>query len=763
MILKADLITLKLHAIKTGLAMQNKQKILASSLQPRIFTSFLTFGLLLIFSVPNFPQQKDVLLGFPPFDNLQSNRQVDFTEIAEDSNLTYLGTFGWGPCFAVAYKENYTFVGNGNLIQVVDIIDPSNPIFVTEIDNEHTIYDLKVVGDYLFALSPLRVLDISYPQNPVTLFYGDYGGYEIITDSNYVYISNYNEIYILNISTPSQPILMSTFYIPGWSEGMDVYGDYLYTTTGDVLYIEIIDISDKSNPFGAGAFGFGTLDLTIEDHYLYATPFDVYDLSDPISPELLSSLFFTDEIPIEIILNDTLAYVSMGKDGISIIDVSDKSNPERIKDYAWFGYPSSSLGPNNIVINDDKILAASTEGMWINQIISADSLESLSFYHTGTFNYDIIADENYGYIASSSSGLIIFNHTDPYKPFFVSQVDTWGAALRLELSGNILILLTITDLLFIDITDQYNPMVLSSVPGEYYFSLALNNSIVVCGNNGNHIRIIDYTNVYNPIIQKEFTISSLPAEVAIYGDYLYSAEGSAGIRIYDLSPPIPILINTISGENGLGVLVNDKILYAARGGELSMYNLNVPSDPLLLSSLPTPGSRSFKVNLDYDKNQIYMSYNDHLEVIDVSMPDLPYISAFLRDYPAGFWGIKSKNGYLFVTTGRPEVRIYKNDLILTNLEDEIIIENPDGFVLNNNFPNPFNSMTKMEFRIQSKQYVTLIVYDVLGKKVSTLVNEEKSAGEYSINFNASNLPSGIYFYRMTSGKFTTTKKLILLK
>jgi len=85
------------------------------------------------------------------------------------------------------------------------------------------------------------------------------------------------------------------------------------------------------------------------------------------------------------------------------------------------------------------------------------------------------------------------------------------------------------------------------------------------------------------------------------------------------------------------------------------------------------------------------------------------------------------------------------------------------YSLAQNFPNPFNPSTQISYSIALDAFVTLKVYDILGNEVANLVNEKKSAGYYSADFNASDLPSGIYVYKLTSGNFTESKKLILLK
>ncbi len=102
--------------------------------------------------------------------------------------------------------------------------------------------------------------------------------------------------------------------------------------------------------------------------------------------------------------------------------------------------------------------------------------------------------------------------------------------------------------------------------------------------------------------------------------------------------------------------------------------------------------------------------------------------------------------------------------------DEIELGEPENYSLHQNYPNPFNPSTKIKYSIPvadayyaSTTMVTLRVYDVLGKDVATLVNKEQSAGSYEVEFDANNLTSGVYFYRIRTSNFVETKKMILLR
>jgi hypothetical protein len=112
--------------------------------------------------------------------------------------------------------------------------------------------------------------------------------------------------------------------------------------------------------------------------------------------------------------------------------------------------------------------------------------------------------------------------------------------------------------------------------------------------------------------------------------------------------------------------------------------------------------------------------------------------------------------------------ILKDVLTIPTRVEEIL--SPTGFVLNQNYPNPFNPTTTIKYSIPAQtvrnenfRSIQLIIYDVMGRKVATLVNEEKPAGNYEVTWNAANLPSGVYFYQLKAGSYTATKKLLLLK
>ncbi|MBE0570609.1 MAG: T9SS type A sorting domain-containing protein [Ignavibacteriaceae bacterium] len=139
------------------------------------------------------------------------------------------------------------------------------------------------------------------------------------------------------------------------------------------------------------------------------------------------------------------------------------------------------------------------------------------------------------------------------------------------------------------------------------------------------------------------------------------------------------------------------------------------------------------------------------EIIQQNMVDLHFLDGERGDNDI------TVNGYI-VEPGGPVGSV-------SDVEDDMTL--PFTFKLEQNYPNPFNPSTKIQYAIGSSQLVTLKIYDILGNEIATLVNEEKPAGRYAVEFIPSTInhhpASGVYFYQITAEKFIQTKKMIFLK
>jgi hypothetical protein len=163
---------------------------------------------------------------------------------------------------------------------------------------------------------------------------------------------------------------------------------------------------------------------------------------------------------------------------------------------------------------------------------------------------------------------------------------------------------------------------------------------------------------------------------------------------------------------------------------------------------------------------------------------LPQAYIFIKsgDFYLGFVESHSNGRYIFENIPAGNFEIVANKLGYSTRAQNIQIENtldsvnfalnqvlavgniiPDKYYLYQNFPNPFNPVTNIKFDISNSSFVTLKVYNVLGKTVATLLNENKSAGSYEIYFDATTLTSGVYFYKLETESFAETKRMVVLK
>jgi len=120
-----------------------------------------------------------------------------------------------------------------------------------------------------------------------------------------------------------------------------------------------------------------------------------------------------------------------------------------------------------------------------------------------------------------------------------------------------------------------------------------------------------------------------------------------------------------------------------------------------------------------------------------------------------------------VTTGNYSYRLkqidFNGNFEYHNLSSEVNVGVPSEFALSQNYPNPFNPSTKIDYDIATDGNVSVVLFDMSGREVAKLVNDFKPAGYYTVSFNASNLSSGMYFYRISANNFSQTKKMVLVK
>ena len=219
----------------------------------------------------------------------------------------------------------------------------------------------------------------------------------------------------------------------------------------------------------------------------------------------------------------------------------------------------------------------------------------------------------------------------------------------------------------------------------------------------------------------------------------YSAFNNVGYATSKLSPPLVIIPDSLS-FNGYNVNNTLSLIIGNWG--------YVPLNPLIIDSL-------------FHLNPNFMILNIPSPSTSIQPFDDIKIQILFKPAMEG-----SYEDTLFIssndTTQALKKIVLKGEYSTTNANEKFS-SLPLKFNLGQNYPNPFNPSTKIDYAIPQSSFVNLTVYDVLGREVTTLVNENNSAGNYQIVFNTENLPSGIYLYKLQAGNKTKAKKMILLK
>ena len=243
-------------------------------------------------------------------------------------------------------------------------------------------------------------------------------------------------------------------------------------------------------------------------------------------------------------------------------------------------------------------------------------------------------------------------------------------------------------------------------------------------------------------------------------DHNYYAITDSGYAFYNRwvsgNPPFPSEFSSLPEGPALTWFINNELGADSVNAFMKDDNIVLGNTPFLMTKLMdwyrTPvamggaGKTKQTGNFTDDKDMDRRTYSYYQDTLDCTY------SMSLPAYTGGWYGLPVGDLNWF-----PD----KHLIWLTDVEDDAYT--PNSFALYQNYPNPFNPSTNITFKLEKSSFTTLSVYNILGQKVKTLMEKELSAGSYQVTFDASGLSSGIYFYKLNSGKQTSVKKMMFLK
>jgi hypothetical protein len=700
-----------------------------------------------------------------------------------DSTLSLAGEWDWGPCFAVQVIGNIAYIGNGLMFQILDISNPSAPVIIGEYDTGSLISGVAVRDSFAYVanLDGVSVLNISQPASPVKVGQSQAIDSEIMC-FNYPFayvLDSGGAVYIIDVSNPSAPRQRGSMGTSGERPpSMTLVDTLIYVSNIEVPALDIIDVANPDFPVYLNGFGLNPVSgMAGQDTLLYFSAgniLTVRSIADPVNPVKIASLT-VDSVSgggySSIALNGNYCCFVLPPVGVFIIDISNPNAPVvKAKATPTDDYFPNSFYGKGVSINGNTICAAIECGLSILKMPTPDSLQAAGIFVTGGDTGPVALDirSPYAYVGVGTSGLAVLDISNPASPQRVAALGLDGSeAAEVKLNGNYAYVGS-AGFWVVDITNPLAPQRIKNIPvrGPIGNLIIENNRLYVYAPTDTGIYtgvlIYDVSNPADPLQLSDIREGGEGMDV--HNNVLYITDFYSGLQILDVTDPQNPVQESHLFNYALNILVRDSLAYVV-GGDSGFAVLNVadPSEPKILGTSSRVSIQTPYAGVALSGNHFYVS-TEYLSVVDVSNPYSPNV---LEYYSFAGGGVFADGSYIYIPAAYSGMQIVKDNSV-TGVKSELNL--PFEFELFQNYPNPFNPTTTFKFTLSQATLVNLVIYDVLGRKISTLIDGKKEPGNYQIQWNAQEYSSGAYFYRLEArgiedrnSYFTQTKKMLVMK
>ncbi len=687
--------------------------------------------------------------------------------------IQYVGSTLWTDVNGIVVEDSTAFVLFNNGLITFDISDSSNYIELDRIFVYGGNGKMCINGNLALLLGRidgLRIIDITNPSDLELL--GEYNtpgsAMNIAVCGNYVYIADGDSgLQIINIINPAQPVLAGRFNSIPIVKDINISDSILYLIGGTGAYygdrLYELNITDPTNPLNVGngelIYALGAFKLEKYNNYAYIlgvdlqhlspyVVFDIINLSNIGYPSHCGGLGFQGLGGCMDIINDSTVILSMSS-GCKVINTRDKNNP--VVEANLYMNTLSSLyckGDTSYYTSDQSLGAIDISNPFnpfiINQVNVCSPIEV------------ICPTDNILYTVGSDDSLRILDISNVNNPRMISSLSTSHYNSDIWVKDTILYALFTYTFMTIDISDPQNPNLLCSLGNSNYGGniFLLGNYAYVPSFTG--MNIIDISDPGHLRYFSNFSFSGAAHDIDVRGSYVYITGGADGLIVADISDIInPIITGTCPIHNSpKGIKIREDRAYVLGNFNFfGVYDISMPQAPSLVAQLQINSGTA----LDISENRAYISSSqDGLIVLDLSNPTSPQIAETYPNVSAN--DVRFSHGYVYLAT-TSSVIIFRD--LATGLDEIGTI--PSTFSLSPNYPNPFNSSTTIRYNLPTESPVTIDIYDILGRKVQTLLDIEAQAGPHQANWNADGLPSGAYFARLKAGDKSQTMKMMLMK
>ena len=752
-----------------------------------LFLLCLSINLTLLFAqIPvhdNFIHGNNYLFADPGFQNKAFENMNSFS-------INPVTHWEYGPCWSVKVKDNQVFYNNGSYFEIADIFRPDKPLKLSSTLTMGIIEEVFIKDDYAFILNPgkgLTIIDIIDAENPVIKsIYENKSCYlGLYVSGDHAFFGTGNSVSILDISDIENPTKAGYIYTKGTVYDIKINGNYAYIA-GYNKGMKIVDISDINNP--------------VEKSSIYSSDKPFYD---PDVPHIF-----------DVHVAGNIAYVIDSSHGFKILDISDTSNPVEVGSYDT-GKSSSSV----YVSGNYAYVTNYNSGLRVIDISDFSNPQEISVNSTNENMDEIVISGNYAFTASDHYGLKIVDISDPTDPSRISELETGGPIRDIHVSGNRAYVIDWgCGLRIMDINNRSNPVTINtnnivnkgtniSLAGNYAFITDENRNFMSLdiSDTGSNIpldiletdgevkklflkddkaylceweyglSIVDISDPGNLWKISSYQTNSFWGEkinsVFVSGGYAYLVDHYRGLLILDVTDPLNIK-ETGSYINYMPVQVSQSFRDVSVSGNyayltdqyngLFILDIEDKSNPKVLSTVWIQLSNEIKTVENF---AFVTTRTGYLCIIDITDPESPKNLGYYGNIEMGR-RLHISGDHIYISADYNGFYILNKGTVTDINEKEPLILSE--FKLMDNYPNPFNPETNIDFQLPKSSFVSIRIYNILGQEVKTLVNETRSAGFHSIKWDGTNnngitVNSGVYIYKMKAGDFTDIKKMTLIK
>lgn len=708
----------------------------------------------------------------------------DLPEAPESEHTTLLGHWGRGVCDAVVVVGNYVYFGNGNVVQSADITDPTTPLLLDQINTVSTVRGMAYSEGYLYvaaSVGMLRILDVRdptdltevavYPEvSPNEVFVSDgyayvYSGGVVVLDvrepsqptrvdmpdvhgqilavnEGYAYVATYpTGLAILDFQHPAQPSQVGSFPTDRRVKNVAVCDGNAYVAI-DSNGLGILDVRDPSQPTASGFFADrGELgNLTVHGNYVFLVENDVVsefelerdtlriiDVGDPARP-VETGIYLPDgrySFLVDVAATDAYVYLATFEGGLRIVDIRDPVHPVECGKY------ETGFTHDVAVVGREAYVTVLDDGLRLLDVQEPTRPTEINAYSTEGWAIGVTATEMYAYVAALDAGLQIINMHRAAGPAVVGAFATGNSAYNVALSDGYAYVTTWNaGLHILDIRDPAHPASVGTymiddrltgvqVAGDYAYVGALTTGLW----------ILDVSTPTQPVHVSTYATGGPVYDVALNQEYVFVAAATAGLQIVDVSDPgSPSGVGAyVPEDNVLDVVVAGWYAYVAAGeAGLRILDIHNPADPVEVGYHEIGWERTGR-----SASRLAVSGRDAYVVDDIH----------------GLY-------------------IVRNDLVTGLAAQEM--EGPTQVTLAQNYPNPLNSTTAIQYALPTAATVTVTLVDLQGVRVRTLIDAYQAAGQYTVRWNGlddygQSVSSGMYLYRLQAGESQRTRKMVVLK